>query len=600
MDSFQYVYGGSQFAGATPMASIPMQHAGIPSTQQQQQQQQQGVFMQHMDASADQHIQQQLLQQHHQQQQQQQHHHQQQLPMMAQYTHDPFTASRSSPAPQQQMGNTYAPRIINDPESAIFYHDARSNSLVDHSARQMVSADGAVFIEHLAGYSVVFVPNSLPIDSAICDIASALRPSQAGSGGRAGSAGSDGNKRAAAAALRKPHVTKPSNPFIMYRNFKIREMRIQNPAINQTDISREAGKWWKEETDEVKEMFRAKYREEKQAYDVLKSKRARGNTEAAKLGGLPGSEEGDDMYGPATKKRKMSAGLGLSDRPSSAIAKPRSRTMPSNAYGASNARLSVATDLRKHLAAKHHYESSGNAFIDGSSPFDHHQHHEFHNPYAGMSAATVNNSPMTTIADPYVDGAMPPISLGAVQVFQSVSMPQHPADYQDHTAYLYQQQENPLVSMPSMMHSTSLAPEGYANIAAVAADMGISSSSVVAAAAAAASVVAVGASAATIPEVPPIVTTSDEHHQHWGALSEYVDPSASASADNAPSPDDALDNSALTTVGSSGGYSPHNDKEVTYKLPSIAELSGSTPADTSSAEAVTASEISTSAAATAV
>ncbi|KAJ2868925.1 hypothetical protein GGI22_000566 [Coemansia erecta] len=517
---------------------------------------------------------------------------------MAQYTHDPFTANRSSPVPQQQqqmgsaMQNTYAPRIINDPESAIFYHDARSNCLVDHNARQMVSADGAVFIEHLAGYSVVFVPNSLPIDSAICDIASALRPSQAG-GARAGSAGSEGNKRAAAAALRKPHVTKPSNPFIMYRNFKIREMRIQNPAINQTDISREAGKWWKEETDEVKEMFRAKYREEKQAYDVLKSKRARGNTEAARLGGgVLGSDEGDDMYGPATKKRKMSAGLGLSDRPGSAIAKPRSRTMPSNAYGASNARLSVATDLRKHLAAKHHYESSGNAFIDGSSPFDHHQHHEFHNPYAGMSATTVNNSPMASIADPYVDGAMPPISLDAVQVFQSVSMPQHPADYQDHAAYLYQQQENPLVSMPSIIHPTSLAPEGYANIAAVAADMGISSSSVAAVAAAAASVVAVEASAAPVPDVPSIVTTGGEHHQHWGALSDYVDPSAApASADNASSPDDALDNSAITTVG---GYSPNSDKEETYKLPSIAELSGSTPADTSSAEAVTASEIPTS------
>ncbi|KAJ2559683.1 hypothetical protein EV175_000228 [Coemansia sp. RSA 1933] len=585
MDSFQYVYGNGQFPGANPMASVPMQHPGISGSQQQQNQ---GAFMQHMDPSAgtpDQHIQQQLLQQQHQMQ------------MM----HDPFAGGRSSPAPQQQMPNTYAARIINDPESAVFYHDMRNNTVVEHNARQMVSVDGTVFIEHLAGYSVVFVPNSVPIDSAICDLAAVMRPGQ--HQGRAGSAGAENNKRSAA-AMRKPHVTKPSNPFIMYRNFKIREMRIQNPAINQTDISREAGKWWKEETEEVKEMFRAKYREEKQAYDVLKSKRARGQTES-KMGNNAGSD--DDMYGVGTKKRKLSAGvgLGLVDR-SGAIAKPRSRTMPSNAYGASNARLSVSTDLRKHLAAKHHYESSGSAFIDGSTPFDQHPHqhqhqhqqqqqqqqqHDFHSAYAGMSATTVNNSPMASIADPYVDGAMPPISLGAVQVFQSVSMPQHSGDYTDHSTYMYHpHHENPLASMPSIVEATSLAPEGYASIAAAAAmsDIAIASSSAVAAAAAA--VVAVASTPADI------VDSSEHSQEHWGALSDYVNHNATAT-DSGLTPKEATahDNSAQTTV--SGGYSPHNEVDnEAFKLPSVAELSGSTSADTSStqAEASAASGVPTS------
>ncbi|KAJ2641398.1 hypothetical protein GGH99_008926, partial [Coemansia sp. RSA 1285] len=328
--------------------------------------------------------------------------------VMAQYTHDAFAAPNA-------LGNTtHSTRVVNESESGIFYHDTRTNTLAEHAARQMVTSDGAVFIEHIAGYSVVFVPNAIPIAGAIGDLAAALQPA-ASQHHRAHRAGS------AEAAKRRVHVTKPSNAFIMYRNFKIREMRVQNPAINQTDISREAGKWWKEESEDVKEMFRAKYREEKQAYDVLKSKRVRGNTDARPRNG---SEDNDNSgydddsaaygQGGAAKRRKLSAaGLGLSG--SRAGPKPRSRTMPTNAFGASSmARLSVDTaDLRKHLAAKTH---------------QHHQAHSFHNAYATAAAAALSVSGAAGIAtaatsSPLVAPADAPISLDAVNVFQSVSLP---------------------------------------------------------------------------------------------------------------------------------------------------------------------------------
>ncbi|KAI9500841.1 hypothetical protein BX070DRAFT_229978 [Coemansia spiralis] len=189
--------------------------------------------------------------------------------------------SRSSPAP------AYASRVLNDPESIIYCHDPQTNGVSEYGARQTMSAEGTVFIEHIPGYSLLFVSNSTTLDHALCDIARTLRPVKP------------------MPRVRETRASKPCNPFIMYRNFKIKEMRIQNPDINQTDISREAARWWKEESDEVKDMFRSKYREEKQS--------------------------------SGNKKRKLGiqgTAVGL---------KPRARTMPTYTG------LSIVTDLRKQL-----------------------------------------------------------------------------------------------------------------------------------------------------------------------------------------------------------------------------------------------------------
>ncbi|KAJ1729511.1 hypothetical protein LPJ72_004940 [Coemansia sp. Benny D160-2] len=488
--------------------------------------------------------------------------------VMAQYTHDAFAAPNA-------LGNTtHSTRVVNESESGIFYHDTRTNTLAEHAARQMVTSDGAVFIEHIAGYSVVFVPNAIPIAGAIGDLAAALQPA-ASQHHRAHRAGS------AEAAKRRVHVTKPSNAFIMYRNFKIREMRVQNPAINQTDISREAGKWWKEESEDVKEMFRAKYREEKQAYDVLKSKRVRGNTDARQRNGSEDNDNGaydDDgaaygQQGGAAKRRKLSAaGLGLAG--SRAGPKPRSRTMPTNAFGASSvARLSVDTaDLRKHLAAKTH---------------QHHQAHSFHNAYATAAAAALSVSGAAGIAtaatsSPLVAPADAPISLDAVNVFQSVSLPQ--SDYSDHAAYMYDGVHSGLDNSSGSLQDDDVAAAMVAAAAAAAA----------AASASASAVTAGGNSSSSV----PAETDYTHHSQSWSALADFVDTSSSAEIDSAGV--DTIAQHSLTNTAvelSAAGFSPSskaivydhsavnaniygytNEDAAAYVLPNVVHLSSSSGA----------------------
>ncbi|KAJ2351304.1 hypothetical protein GGF43_004071, partial [Coemansia sp. RSA 2618] len=85
----------------------------------------------------------------------------QQLAMMQQYAHTP-AFSKPSPAPAASM--TCSTRIIGDQNSAVYYHDGMNDTLNEHNVRQMITADGSVFVEHITGYSLVYVPNNRPID----------------------------------------------------------------------------------------------------------------------------------------------------------------------------------------------------------------------------------------------------------------------------------------------------------------------------------------------------------------------------------------------------------------------------------------------------
>ncbi|KAJ2387604.1 hypothetical protein H4S02_003281 [Coemansia sp. RSA 2611] len=268
-------------------------------------------------------------------------------PMPPQYARSPFSSAstKAAPMPGTQIVSS---RIANDSDCGIFCHSGQTGSAAEFHVRQTIGSDGAVFVEHIPGYHVVYVAVGESLDQAVHDSRLAA-PAHRPSGKAAG--------RATAAAQRDRPL-KPCNPFIMYRNHKITQMRKENPEINQTDISREAAKWWHNESDEVKEVFRAKYREEKQVYDLKKCKRGRADSTAHDSE----SEVADHLSTPSKRSRNDSLGLGAQR----VTAKPRSRTMPNDMFGASGARGSIVTDLRKQLAAR-----SGAAFFDATqSPYD--------------------------------------------------------------------------------------------------------------------------------------------------------------------------------------------------------------------------------------
>ncbi|KAJ2277977.1 hypothetical protein EV176_001931 [Coemansia sp. RSA 451] len=328
-----------------------------------------------------------------------------QISMMQQYAHTP-AFSKPSPAPASSM--TFSTRIIGDQNSIVYYHDEQNNSFNEHNVRQMITADGAVFVEHIAGYSLVYVPNIRPIEQVL------------------GGAGSHTNARASHGASNKgaaksqnggaprERSAKPSNAFIMYRNFKIKEMRENNPEINQIEISRMAGDLWKEECDEVKNEFREKYRQQKLEYDLKKNtnKRPRSDT----LGQVHSDDDTLSVSSESSKRRKNSIPNNLGFGNGSAGGKPRSRTMPSAVLASSASRVDYAADLRKHVAAR-----NGSAFLN-SSPFE---SSDLQLAYAELSDSTnINNSPIPTIMNgsTYMQGDMTTLNLDGVQPFSVGSM----------------------------------------------------------------------------------------------------------------------------------------------------------------------------------
>ncbi|KAJ2001894.1 hypothetical protein GGI02_001838 [Coemansia sp. RSA 2322] len=243
-------------------------------------------------------------------------------------------------------------RIVSDGECAVFCHDGRTGSASEYTVRQMIGSDGTVFVEHLPGYHIVYVANSESVEQAVHDSGLGQQP-------RPSSKTKAAAQQGAGAA--RDRAVKPSNAFIMYRNHKIAEMRQINAEINQTDISREAGRWWKAESEDVKEVFRARYREEKQLYDLKKGKRGRADSLA--FNGESESELTD--HGASKRSRADNLGLGTGARP---VAKPRSRTMPTDMFGSSPVARGTG-DLRKQMAAR----LGSNGFFDSGaaqSPYD--------------------------------------------------------------------------------------------------------------------------------------------------------------------------------------------------------------------------------------
>ncbi|KAJ1678843.1 hypothetical protein EV182_003246 [Spiromyces aspiralis] len=71
-----------------------------------------------------------------------------------------------------------------------------------------------------------------------------------------------GSKRRAQASL---DAFSPPNTFIQYRIDKQKEILTKNPGLNQTLVSKMCADMWRNEPDDVKEVYRKKYKQEKRA-----------------------------------------------------------------------------------------------------------------------------------------------------------------------------------------------------------------------------------------------------------------------------------------------------------------------------------------------
>ncbi|KAJ2629398.1 slightly ste11-like protein [Coemansia sp. RSA 1290] len=148
---------------------------------------------------------------------------------------------------QQQMSTSS--RIITEPGCSVF----RSNpdgTPIEHTSRQIIAVDGKVFIEHVPGHNVVFVPIEMPPSAAI-------HQRVAGS-------------RVIKARPRAAPLARPSNVFFKYRSVKQRELQMLHPRLNQTVISRMVAEHWKRESKEVKDRFKKEYDDDMKKYELHK------------------------------------------------------------------------------------------------------------------------------------------------------------------------------------------------------------------------------------------------------------------------------------------------------------------------------------------
>ncbi|KAJ2567867.1 hypothetical protein GGH95_004394, partial [Coemansia sp. RSA 1836] len=79
------------------------------------------------------------------------------------YSRSPFSSAKAMPMPGTQLVSS---RIASDADCGVFCHDGSTGSTTELHVRQMVGHDGAVFVEHVPGYHVVYVAVGESIDQA--------------------------------------------------------------------------------------------------------------------------------------------------------------------------------------------------------------------------------------------------------------------------------------------------------------------------------------------------------------------------------------------------------------------------------------------------
>ncbi|PVU85958.1 hypothetical protein BB560_000550 [Smittium megazygosporum] len=104
--------------------------------------------------------------------------------------------------------------------------------------KEFVNSEGICYVEKIPGHYVVFIPNSVQRQDVINRITKPVNPSK--------------NKK-------KPHnPNRVHNSFILYRMEKTKEIKRQNPTINQTVVSRMCAQMWRNEKAEIKRKYKAK------------------------------------------------------------------------------------------------------------------------------------------------------------------------------------------------------------------------------------------------------------------------------------------------------------------------------------------------------
>ncbi|KXN67256.1 sequence-specific DNA-binding high mobility group box protein mat-Mc, partial [Conidiobolus coronatus NRRL 28638] len=68
---------------------------------------------------------------------------------------------------------------------------------------------------------------------------------------------------------KKNHIPRPKNSFMIYRQEKQYEAAKHIEGSNNKDISKLVGKWWNNETEEVKAYYRKKAEEAKKVHSKL-------------------------------------------------------------------------------------------------------------------------------------------------------------------------------------------------------------------------------------------------------------------------------------------------------------------------------------------
>ncbi|KAJ2235579.1 hypothetical protein H4R99_000134 [Coemansia sp. RSA 1722] len=102
-----------------------------------------------------------------------------------------------------------------------------------------------------SAYAAVHSERASPVSS------TSTLPSAASTAAAAVTAAADANRR------RKVLTSRPPNSFILYRSDKLRELVQKHPELKQTQISKMCADNWKNETEEVKELYRRKQQEAK-------------------------------------------------------------------------------------------------------------------------------------------------------------------------------------------------------------------------------------------------------------------------------------------------------------------------------------------------
>ncbi|KAJ2784037.1 hypothetical protein H4R18_001350 [Coemansia javaensis] len=161
-------------------------------------------------------------------------------------------AAASAPVAAGKQGPALSSRIVTEPACAVFRSSGPGGAAAEHTAQQIVTADGKVFVECIPGHNVVFAPLGMQPGAAVQHV---------------------GGGRVAKARTRPPAPARPSNVFFKYRSVKQRELQEAHPRMNQTQISRMVAEYWRRESEEVKQKFQLEYKEDMRKYELSKKMR---------------------------------------------------------------------------------------------------------------------------------------------------------------------------------------------------------------------------------------------------------------------------------------------------------------------------------------